>query len=291
MKGVLNEWLTITQASKSSLATTSPQTSSSTIRRASSHTSTTPRLQRSQSGCNSLAALLNRPLAPSPAHIWPCAPRYYSEVFPASGGKDTAILDICSSWISHYPKVRLFASLGSGRFTGRPIFFSALRGTCTTLRVVLASPRPPAAPRAATLSKTQRAGSPPRFVPNCRVFLTPRSAPRASACVALPQGYTAGKISGLGMNEAELKKNSVLTDYVVADLNKDPKLPYPVGTHPRHPPTHALTHSRTSIGEFRSLWRRGLRPPYSAEVCRVAVATSARNCPPRTTRLTLSPTP
>ena len=55
---------------------------------------------------------------------------HYSQTFPAPGNKDVAILDICSSWISHYPK-----------------------------------------------------------------------------------DYTAGRISGLGMNEDELKKNAVLTDY------------------------------------------------------------------------------
>ena len=32
------------------------------------------------------------------------------------------------------------------------------------------------------------------------------------------------------MNEAELKRNPVLTDWVVTDLNKDPKLPYPDAT-------------------------------------------------------------
>ena len=41
-----------------------------------------------------------------------------------------------------------------------------------------------------------------------------------------PQGYTAGRISGLGMNGAELARNSILSDYVVADLNAEPKLPY-----------------------------------------------------------------
>lgn len=41
-----------------------------------------------------------------------------------------------------------------------------------------------------------------------------------------PKGYTAGKISGLGMNEEELSRNPVLTDYVVRDLNIDPVLPY-----------------------------------------------------------------
>lgn len=30
--------------------------------------------------------------------------KFYSEVFPASGQKDVALLDICSSWISHYPQ-------------------------------------------------------------------------------------------------------------------------------------------------------------------------------------------
>ncbi|PRW60359.1 ubiquinone menaquinone biosynthesis methyltransferase [Chlorella sorokiniana] len=69
--------------------------------------------------------------------------KYYAEVFPASGSKDAALLDMCSSWISHYP-----------------------------------------------------------------------------------EGYTAGRIAGLGMNEAELKRNSVLTEYAVKDLNEDPKLPY-----------------------------------------------------------------
>jgi SAM-dependent methyltransferase len=41
-----------------------------------------------------------------------------------------------------------------------------------------------------------------------------------------PKGYTASRISGLGMNEAELARNSVLTDYELKDLNTDPTLPY-----------------------------------------------------------------
>ncbi|KAL4530074.1 hypothetical protein Ndes2526A_g04808 [Nannochloris sp. 'desiccata'] len=72
---------------------------------------------------------------------------YYSEVFPPSGSKDKALLDICSSWISHYPK-----------------------------------------------------------------------------------DYSAGKISGLGMNEEELARNPILTDFAVKDLNEDPVLPYPDST-------------------------------------------------------------
>lgn len=30
--------------------------------------------------------------------------RYFSETFPATGNADVAILDMCSSWISHYPE-------------------------------------------------------------------------------------------------------------------------------------------------------------------------------------------
>lgn len=86
------------------------------------------------------------PLRPTP-HLG----RYYAEVFPKSGSKDAAILDICSSWISHYPK-----------------------------------------------------------------------------------DYTAGKISGLGMNEAELARNAVLSDFVVKDLNRDPVLLYPVRRYARY---------------------------------------------------------
>ena len=43
----------------------------------------------------------------------------------------------------------------------------------------------------------------------------------------LPDGYADNKeIIGLGMNEEELKKNPVLSNYVVQNLNKDPILPF-----------------------------------------------------------------
>ena len=48
-------------------------------------------------------------------------------------------------------------------------------------------------------------------------------------CVSLP-GISPILISilraGLGMNEDELRRNPVLTDVAVYDLNVDPKLPY-----------------------------------------------------------------
>ncbi|XP_057765766.1 uncharacterized protein LOC130986375 [Salvia miltiorrhiza] len=69
--------------------------------------------------------------------------KYYSEVLPPSNTPGVAILDMCSSWVSHYPK-----------------------------------------------------------------------------------GYKQPRIAGMGLNEEELKRNPVLTEYVVQDLNVDPKLPF-----------------------------------------------------------------
>ena len=43
----------------------------------------------------------------------------------------------------------------------------------------------------------------------------------------LPDNFRAKKVSGLGMNEEELKKNPALDDYIVHDLNQNPVLPFP----------------------------------------------------------------
>ncbi|KAJ8750748.1 hypothetical protein K2173_015929 [Erythroxylum novogranatense] len=69
--------------------------------------------------------------------------KYYSEVFPPSNTPGVSILDMCSSWVSHFPK-----------------------------------------------------------------------------------GYKQDRIVGLGMNEEELKRNPVLTEYAVQDLNVNPRLPF-----------------------------------------------------------------
>ncbi len=42
----------------------------------------------------------------------------------------------------------------------------------------------------------------------------------------LPQNKPFGRVAGLGMNAAELRQNSQLSDYTVHDLNADPSLPY-----------------------------------------------------------------
>ncbi|PKA64221.1 hypothetical protein AXF42_Ash009441 [Apostasia shenzhenica] len=69
--------------------------------------------------------------------------KYYSKVFPPSNTPGVCLLDLCSSWVSHYPA-----------------------------------------------------------------------------------GYKQEKIVGMGMNEDELKRNPVLTEYIVQDLNLNPKLPF-----------------------------------------------------------------
>ncbi|KAJ4953078.1 hypothetical protein NE237_029910 [Protea cynaroides] len=69
--------------------------------------------------------------------------KYYSKVFPPSNTPGISLLDLCSSWVSHFPA-----------------------------------------------------------------------------------GYQQERIVGMGMNEEELKRNPVLTEYVVQDLNFRPKLPF-----------------------------------------------------------------
>lgn len=69
--------------------------------------------------------------------------KFYSKVFPPSNTPGVCLLDLCSSWVSHYPA-----------------------------------------------------------------------------------GYKQDRIVGMGMNEDELKRNPVLTDYIVQDLNVNPKLPF-----------------------------------------------------------------
>jgi ubiquinone/menaquinone biosynthesis C-methylase UbiE len=43
----------------------------------------------------------------------------------------------------------------------------------------------------------------------------------------LPEELRFGRVSGLGMNEAELAANPRLDDHVVHDLNRVPELPFP----------------------------------------------------------------
>jgi len=42
----------------------------------------------------------------------------------------------------------------------------------------------------------------------------------------IPEGFKPGKVVGLGLNENELKSNKSLDEYVLHDINKDPRLPF-----------------------------------------------------------------
>lgn len=46
--------------------------------------------------------------------------RYYSKVLPPSGTKDAAILDMCSSWVSHYPKGYKLGRISGDVICARP---------------------------------------------------------------------------------------------------------------------------------------------------------------------------
>ncbi|OEL38084.1 hypothetical protein BAE44_0000897 [Dichanthelium oligosanthes] len=101
---------------------------------------------------------------------------YYSEVLPPSNTPGVAILDMCSSWVSHYPP-----------------------------------------------------------------------------------GYKQEKIVGMGMNEDELKKNSVLTEYVVQDLNVNPKLPFEDNTFDVITNVVSVDYLTKPIDVFKEM-RRILKP-------------------------------
>jgi hypothetical protein len=51
----------------------------------------------------SAAAVLTPVLCPTFPTSSTHPSRFYGKVFPAAGNKDVAVLDICSSWVSHYP--------------------------------------------------------------------------------------------------------------------------------------------------------------------------------------------
>ncbi|CAI5949053.1 unnamed protein product [Closterium sp. NIES-64] len=45
-----------------------------------------------------------------------------------------------------------------------------------------------------------------------------------------PKGYKQERVVGMGLNEDELERNQVLTEYLVQDLNSNTKLPFPDNT-------------------------------------------------------------
>ncbi len=46
----------------------------------------------------------------------------------------------------------------------------------------------------------------------------------------IPEGLRPSRVVGLGLNENELRGNKALSEYVLHDLNRDPRLPFPADT-------------------------------------------------------------
>jgi SAM-dependent methyltransferase len=63
------------------------------------------------------------------------------------------------------------------------------------------------------------------------------------------------RLSGLGMNETELRENDQLTDYVVHDLNTDPRMPYADGEFDGAVVTVSVQYMTKPVEIFRDVGR------------------------------------
>lgn len=75
----------------------------------------------------------------------------------------------------------------------------------------------------------------------------------------LPTDVRYGRVAGLGMNEAELRANPQLTDYVVQSLNQTPQLPYPDNSFDGGMVTVSVQYLTQPVAVYREL-TRVLRP-------------------------------
>lgn len=71
----------------------------------------------------------------------------------------------------------------------------------------------------------------------------------------LPATYQPGKVSGLGMNADEMRDNPQLNEFVVQNLNKQPKLPYPDATFDGAICTVSVQYLIDPVTVFRDLAR------------------------------------
>lgn len=71
----------------------------------------------------------------------------------------------------------------------------------------------------------------------------------------LPEGVRPAKVSGIGMNHAELEQNSRLSDFKVHDLNADPRLPFAGGTFDAVLCTVSVEYLTRPIDIFRDVAR------------------------------------
>lgn len=84
----------------------------------------------------------------------------------------------------------------------------------------------------------------------------------------LPDDVAYGRVSGLGMNRAELEDNPRLDDFAVHDLNRDPALPYGEGEFDAAVCAVSVQYLTRPLEVFASVWRV-LRP---GGLCAVAIS-------------------
>ena len=157
--------------------------------------------------------------------------RYYGEVFPASGKKDAAILDLCSSWISHYPKGYTAGRIAGGHQRPEPDALNApalawLVPAHGHLRAFLLSQTSCHEPHhGATVCRSPFPKCPDASYRTDTLYHVQTFMPPLCWEDLFQQGRASGGeggrpgCAGLGMNEDELKRNPVLTEWVVKDLN------------------------------------------------------------------------
>lgn len=78
-----------------------------------------------------------------------------------------------------------------------------------------------------------------------------------------PKDFKGGNVVGLGMNEEELSRNSVLDSYVVKDLNNDPKLPFDDGSFDKVTCVVSVDYLNKPLEVFKEIGRV-LRPGTSS---------------------------
>jgi SAM-dependent methyltransferase len=71
----------------------------------------------------------------------------------------------------------------------------------------------------------------------------------------MPPELGSTRLAGLGMNETELRENEQLTDYVVHDLNADPRMPYADGEFDGAVVTVSVQYMTKPVEIFRDVGR------------------------------------
>ncbi len=71
----------------------------------------------------------------------------------------------------------------------------------------------------------------------------------------LPTSYRPGKVTGLGMNADEMRDNPQLADFVIHDLNQNPRLPFPDGGFDAAICTVSVQYLTNPITVFKDVYR------------------------------------